>query len=1039
MRVRILGHVPVLPRLAAMPARRPAGARQAHTGRAGLKFAQLATVAVVLVLAMLPLSAMTAQAATGPVTVSLTFDDTLANQYTLGYQRALQPHGTHATFFVNSGIVGSGDSKLTWAQLQDMYAHGQEIGGKTVDGSNLTTLTTAAATAEVCNDRQALIAHQLGNPISFAYPFGARNNSVKSIVAGCGYGGARSSGSLSAAGPRYSGPNPPSDDYYDIRAWAPSTQITLAQLQSLVTGAFNNPDQGGWAPILIQRVCDQTLDPDNYASCTTGAWIELSDLNAFLDWVQAAGQPNGAPAGTTIATVGAVLAASDATAPTTTIACNGAPCTSTAYQGGSAAVTMSATDPGSGVSSTHYTLDGSDPSLSSPAYTQPLTLSTGTTTVKFRSWDAVGNVEATKTQVIEVVTVADTTPPTATISCDGTTCASTNYSGGTTVTLTATDNVGGSGVDKIYYTTDGSTPTTASTVYSKPFMLAGNTTVKFFATDLAGNAEAVQTQQLSIMPYPVTVSLTWDDQYENQWLYLRPLLLSHNMRATLYVITDDTNHGYSCCMSYDQLRTMQAEGNDIGGHGVLHLDLTDPSTTRAQKKADVCGSRTDLINNGIQDPQSFAYPFGAYNADAEAIVQECGYLSSRAGGGISSSNTTPSPPWVETIPPRDPYAISAIDVDANADKQLSDMEDFITAAAIHGGGWVPMIFHQICDQGASDFSDCMNQIGVRDTVMDQFMTWLQNAGQPGGAPAGVTVKTVREVMNPGGGDTTAPTTTIACNGSPCSSAYNSSVTATLSATDNSGGRGVDKTYYTTDGSTPTTASTVYTGPFTVSSTATVKFFSADLAGNAEAVKSQLVQIDKTKPNAPSTSCNSTTCSTGWYKTSPVTVGLSATDNSGGSGVAKIYYTTNGSAPTTASTVYTGPFTISQTTTIKAIAVDAAGNQSSASSQTVRIDAAAPTVSITSPANGSTLHRGTRVTVSASATDLATGSGSPSGIASVTFYDGTKQLGTDTSSPYSISWTINNSVALGTHTLKAVATDAAGNSTTSATVTITVAA
>jgi hypothetical protein len=116
--------------------------------------------------------------------------------------------------------------------------------------------------------------------------------------------------------------------------------------------------------------------------------------------------------------------------------------------------------------------------------------------------------------------------------------------------------------------------------------------------------------------------------------------------------------------------------------------------------------------------------------------------------------------------------------------------------------------------------------------------------------------------------------------------------------------------------------------------------------------------------------------------------------------------------------------------------DVAGNLETSKSQQVRIDAAAPTVSITAPASGSTFTRGTKVTVTASATDVGTGSGAPSGIVSVTFFvDGTRNLATDTTSPYTFSWNTND-VAAGTHRLTAVATDAAGNSTTSAAITVT---
>jgi peptidoglycan/xylan/chitin deacetylase (PgdA/CDA1 family) len=72
--------------------------------------------AAALVAGLLQFVALPAGAA-GQTVVSLTFDNDSISQYTLGYLQALQPHGAHGTFFVNSGTVSGGASFMTWAQL----------------------------------------------------------------------------------------------------------------------------------------------------------------------------------------------------------------------------------------------------------------------------------------------------------------------------------------------------------------------------------------------------------------------------------------------------------------------------------------------------------------------------------------------------------------------------------------------------------------------------------------------------------------------------------------------------------------------------------------------------------------------------------------------------------------------------------------------------------------------------------------------------------------------------------------------------------
>lgn len=81
--------------------------------------------------------------------------------------------------------------------------------------------------------------------------------------------------------------------------------------------------------------------------------------------------------------------------------------------------------------------------------------------------------------------VIDTASPGATLASP----AGGVYNEPTDVTLTATEPA------TIYYTTDGSEPTTTSNVYSSPVHLVDDAILRFFAADLAGNEEPTKKQE----------------------------------------------------------------------------------------------------------------------------------------------------------------------------------------------------------------------------------------------------------------------------------------------------------------------------------------------------------------------------------------------------------------------------------------------------------------------------------------------------------------------------------------------------------------
>jgi peptidoglycan/xylan/chitin deacetylase (PgdA/CDA1 family) len=789
----------------------------------------------------------TQQVTVVPVTteVSLTFDNGTVGQYNLGYLQALQPHGAHATFFVNTGNVGVSANVMTWAQLTALAADGNDIGGKTVSATNLTT--DPNPTAQVCDDRAALAQHGL-DPVGFAFPGGAFNATVKGIVHDCGYGVARTAGSLSPTGPRYAESLPPAD-WYATRAYAPTGQISLANLKALVNGAAAHG--GGWSQIVVSRVCSQTADPAGYATCTTASgWIELDDLNSFLDWMAGAGQNGGAPDGASLVTVRAAAIGADLVAPVTTALCNGIACDSGTYTS-TVYVTLPSTDTGSAVASTHYTTDGSTPTLASPTYRKRIPV-TSTTTLTFASWDHAGNAEAASTLLVNAVLPPDDTAPGTTISCDGNPCGTDGYNGKTTVSLAADDGTGW-GVDATYYTTDGSTPTTASTPYDAPFVLGtpGTYTVQFFSVDLAGNAEVPQSVVITVLPPKVVVSLSFDDGLLTHYTLadLRALK-PHHMTGTFYNVSGD-NDVDEQHMTWKQLIDLNNDGNEIGGHTVHHVSLKG-MTDLQLLTYEVCQDRQNLLDHGLY-PTSFAYPTGAYDAQAEGVVQSCGYTSGRAAGGLDVAGDGAGPVYSETLPAKDGFAVRTLydqpvgNPPNGPPLTLSHLQSAVTAAAQHGGGWMPLVFHDICSQqyDPANYDFCIHDWGpIELSTLNAFLDWLQTSGQPGGAPPRTVVQTVSEVIN--GPDTQAPITALDCDGSPCIAAtYSGSVTVSFHAKD-PGGTGIAGSYYTTDGATPTTASPRFTLPFTINQDTTFRFFSVDNTGNAESVQSQTVQV---QPNA----------------------------------------------------------------------------------------------------------------------------------------------------------------------------------------------
>ncbi len=178
----------------------------------------------------------------------------------------------------------------------------------------------------------------------------------------------------------------------------------------------------------------------------------------------------------------------DGTAPTTSASLSGTSGSAGWYRS-AVAVTLSGTDPLSGVASTTYRLDGG----SWLTYGTPFSVAAdGSHTLEFGSTDRAGNAEASKSVAFKV----DATAPSTTHALAGTLGSGDYYVSDVTVTLTASDTT--SGVASTQYRLDGGSWLT----YATSFVVSGNGShlVEYRSTDAAGNGEATQSAPIQIGP-----------------------------------------------------------------------------------------------------------------------------------------------------------------------------------------------------------------------------------------------------------------------------------------------------------------------------------------------------------------------------------------------------------------------------------------------------------------------------------------------------------------------------------------------------------
>jgi len=115
--------------------------------------------------------------------------------------------------------------------------------------------------------------------------------------------------------------------------------------------------------------------------------------------------------------------------------------------------------------------------------------------------------------------------------------------------------------------------------------------------------------------YDKVVILNFDDGRLSQYTNAIPILDKYGFKATFYVVCNyiGMKDGY---MDWNEIKTLQKEGHDIGSHSMNHVRLEKLSKKNVEYE--VGQSKRCLQDHGI-NAKSFAYPFDSGTDDKTVI------------------------------------------------------------------------------------------------------------------------------------------------------------------------------------------------------------------------------------------------------------------------------------------------------------------------------------------------------------------------------------------------------------------------------------